>query len=102
MYQQLAKSFCPPCLARLSYNAACADEETPAQGASEPDYIEMKGIRLTGTPLYLDMQATTPIDPRVLDAMLPYMIDKYGNPHSRTHAYGWETEDSVEIARRQV
>ena len=70
--------------------------------AAEPDYVEMKGIRLTGTPLYLDMQATTPIDPRVLDAMLPYMIDKYGNPHSRTHAYGWETEDSVEIARKQV
>lgn len=62
----------------------------------------MKGIRLTGTPLYLDMQATTPMDPRVLDAMLPYMVDKYGNPHSRTHAYGWETEDSVELARKQV
>lgn len=57
---------------------------------------------MTGTPLYLDMQATTPIDPRVLDAMLPYMVDKYGNPHSRTHAYGWETEDSVEGARKQV
>ena len=62
----------------------------------------MKGIRLTGTPLYLDMQATTPIDPRVLDSMLPYMVDKYGNPHSRTHAYGWETEDSVEVARKEV
>ena len=42
------------------------------------------------------------MDPRVLDAMLPYMVDKYGNPHSRTHAYGWETEDSVEIARKQA
>ena len=42
------------------------------------------------------------MDPRVLDAMLPYMVDKYGNPHSRTHAYGWESEDSVEIARKQV
>ena len=47
-------------------------------------------------------QATTPLDPRVLDTMLPYMIDKYGNPHSRTHAYGWESEDAVEVARKQA
>ncbi len=50
-------------------------------------------------PLYLDAQATTPIDPRVLDAMLPYMTNMYGNPHSRTHAYGWESEKAVELAR---
>jgi cysteine desulfurase len=78
------------------------EADAPSQQGAEPDYVEMKGIRLTGTPLYLDMQATTPMDPRVLDAMLPYMVDKYGNPHSRTHAYGWESEDSVEIARKQV
>ena len=52
--------------------------------------------------LYLDAQATTPMDPRVLDAMLPYMINQYGNPHSRTHQYGWETETAVENAREQV
>ena len=62
----------------------------------------MKGIRLSGAPLYLDMQATTPLDPRVLDAMLPYMTELYGNPHSRTHMYGWESEDAVETARKQV
>lgn len=41
-------------------------------------------------------------DPRVLDAMLPYMTSYYGNPHSRTHQYGWESEKAVEKAREQV
>lgn len=53
-------------------------------------------------PLYLDAQSTTPIDPRVLDAMLPYSISQYGNPHSRTHFYGWEAENAVEEARKHV
>ena len=55
-----------------------------------------------GRPIYLDMQATTPVDPRVLDAMLPFYIGDYGNPHSRTHAYGWTTAEAVENARKQV
>lgn len=55
-----------------------------------------------GRPLYLDAQATTPLDPRVLDCMLPYLTSFYGNPHSRTHAYGWESEHAVEKARMQV
>ncbi|KAL3998157.1 cysteine desulfurase IscS [Acanthocheilonema viteae] len=53
-------------------------------------------------PLYLDMQATTPMDPRVVDAMIPYMVNAYGNPHSKTHFYGWEAEKAVEKARLQV
>ncbi|KAF7645393.1 hypothetical protein LDENG_00205150 [Lucifuga dentata] len=53
-------------------------------------------------PLYMDFQATTPMDPRVLDAMLPYQVNYYGNPHSRTHAYGWESESAMELARKQV
>ncbi|KAJ3113690.1 cysteine desulfurase [Phlyctochytrium bullatum] len=48
------------------------------------------------------MQATSPVDPRVLDAMMPYYTELYGNPHSRTHQYGWESEEAVETARSHV
>ena len=60
------------------------------------------GSSREGRAVYLDSQATMPLDLRVLDAMLPYMTQMYGNPHSRTHAYGWESADVVEESRAKV
>jgi len=54
------------------------------------------------TPIYLDYQATTPLDPRALKAMQPYLKDRFGNPHSVDHRFGWEAEAAVSVAREQV
>jgi len=53
-------------------------------------------------PVYMDHHATTPLDPRVLEAMLPYLTEKFGNPASCTHRYGWDAQAGVEKARKQV
>lgn len=98
----LCKSFPPFASGLLCPRFQSTASALPAQNELHPPGIFMKGVRIDGRPLYLDMQATSPVDPRVLDAMLPFYLHQFGNPHSRTHLYGWESDAAVEKAREQV
>jgi len=76
--------------------------ETLLNASERNEGHSIRGEFLEGRPTYLDMSATTPLDPRVFDEMAPYMIGGFGNPHSRTHSYGWDSERAVEKARAQI
>jgi len=76
---------------------------TPPEGSAISLKMSSRDDSKYGTrPIYLDVQATTPTDPRVVDKMLEFFTGLYGNPHSSTHAYGWETDKEVEKARKYV
>ncbi|KAL8826817.1 MAG: hypothetical protein Q9170_007258 [Blastenia crenularia] len=88
----------PSCVKVPGTGASADAMMSPAAGILKQATVMDEGTR----PIYMDMQATTPTDPRVLDAMLPFLTGLYGNPHSRTHAYGWETEKAADQARAHV
>ena len=100
---------------RLIYHKATTRRSTTVQGLrsllqfstttnvnNDNTNFNIRNTFRDGRAAYLDLSATTPMDPRVLDTMMPHMISSYGNPHSRTHSYGWEAEQSVELAREKV
>jgi cysteine desulfurase len=71
-------------------------------GLGEDSAFNISQIENKSNTVFLDFQSTTPVDPRVLDSMLPYLTSQYGNPHSKSHIYGWEAEKAVESARENI
>lgn len=75
---------------RLMFRAASLMRQAPVQ------LFSVNNVQ------YFDYQATTPVDYRVMDAMMPYLTEFYGNPHSKTHKFGWDSAEAIELARNQV
>ena len=87
---------------RRIFSAEAKTAEPAAAAAAGPEGFSIKGMARDGQPAYLDLQATTPMDPRGRDAMMPWQMSEFGNPHSRTHSFGWDTDAAVEDAREKV
>src|SRR5690606_27485736 len=87
--------------AELGVRARQRVHEIVLSGASLRGVLTVP-MESTGRPIYLDYSATTPVDPRVVEAMVPWLYERYGNPASGTHAYGWEAQAAGEQAREQV
>eukprot|EP01066_Platyproteum_vivax_P014537 Platyproteum_vivax@DN6503_c0_g1_i2.p1 len=87
---------------KLGSRAVSSSTDLPVYNYLMEKVVEDVEAKMGGRPVYLDYQATTPTDPRVLDAMLPFMTYMYGNAHSKSHAYGWETEKYTDNAREKV
>lgn len=64
--------------------------------------FDIRDMQLPGRSVYMDVGATTPLDFRVLDKMLPFMTDSFGNPHSSSHHYGWDSSKACELARKEI
>jgi len=72
---------------------------TDVKSIPQMEHVSANGIKL---PIYMDNHATTPMDPRVLEEMLPFFMEKFGNAASRNHAFGWAAEEGVETARERI
>jgi len=92
----------------ITSNESCIKENVSKNLEDVKDKINIKiekhenNFLKKSNVLFFDFQSTTPIDPRVFDAMFPHMTYLYGNPHSKSHEYGWNAEDAVEISRKVI